>query len=186
MPVQRRIHIVDRAVVRLGNGVNALNLVLIHGAISEVVTPVTCSLVEQVNYHSPAVGKMLAHAAIVVAKAYPNADVKRGSGGRKKSSVFEDFPVVHQGALSQAHTNLAVIHLSVRVEVTLSTHIALHGIAHAALNVRARNRPLAARLTPSDHFPSLPLCRPEYKRVGAIAYLSSWPCPQAAGQLSQR
>jgi hypothetical protein len=46
---------------------------------------------------------MLAHAAIMVAKAYRDADAKRGSGGRKKSSVFEDFPVVHQGALSQAH-----------------------------------------------------------------------------------
>jgi hypothetical protein len=104
---------------------------------------------------------MLAHAAIVVAKAYPDPDAKRGSGGRKKSSVFEDFPVVHQGALSQAHTSLAVIHLSVRVELALSTHIALHCIAHAAHNVRARDRPLAARLTPSHHFPSLPLRRSE-------------------------
>jgi hypothetical protein len=42
-------------------------LTVIRGATSEAVTPVTCSPVDQVNYHPPAVGKMLAHAAIVVA-----------------------------------------------------------------------------------------------------------------------
>src|SRR5215469_14552407 len=37
-----------------------------------------------------------------------------------------------------------VVHLYVRVELALSAHIALHGIAQAALNVRARDRPFAA------------------------------------------
>ena len=46
---------------------------------------------------------------------------------------------------------LAIIHLSVRVELALGTHIALHSIAHAALNVRTRNWPLAAHVAPSDH-----------------------------------
>jgi hypothetical protein len=40
----------------------------------------------------------------VVAKAYPDVDEKRGSGGRIKSSVSEYFPMVHAGALSQART----------------------------------------------------------------------------------
>ena len=69
---------------------------------------------------------------------------------------------------------LAVIHLFIRVELALSTHIALHGIAHAALNVRARDRPFAARLTPSDHFPSLPI------GYLPIVLVAAWPCHYVA------
>jgi hypothetical protein len=36
----------------------------------------------------------------VVAKAYPETDEKRGRG--KKSSISENFPMVHSGALAQA------------------------------------------------------------------------------------
>ena|SRR6516162_7904281 len=39
--------------------------------------------------------------ALLVAMIHPEPDAKRGSGGRVKSSVSEDFPMVHPGTLAR-------------------------------------------------------------------------------------